>query len=125
MLSFPPSVRVYVRVEPTDMRGSFDRLEQVARHVMELDPLSGHLLVFLNRRRTLVRCLYWDRNGFVLVSKRLTKGTFTLPTQQDRGVLEVEAAELLMMLEGIDLRGARRRPRWKPSPRRSPSELRQ
>ncbi len=118
-------MRVYVRVEPTDMRGSFDRLEQVARHVMELDPLSGHLLVFLNRRRTLVRCLYWDRNGFVLVSKRLTKGTFTLPTQQDRGVLEVEAAELLMMLEGIDLRGARRRLRWKPSPRRSPSELRQ
>jgi transposase len=114
MLSFPPSVRVYVRIEATDMRKSFDGLEVVARSVMQQDPMSGHLLVFFNRRRTLVKVLYFDRNGWVVVAKRLCKGTFVLPTRDERGVLVLESAELMMVLEGIDLSAARRRPRWTP-----------
>jgi transposase len=123
MLSFPPSVRVYLRIEATDMRKSFDGLEVIGREVMRADPLSGHLLVFLNRRRTLVKILYFDRNGWVIVAKRLSKGTFVLPTQDERGVLCLEAAELMMILEGIDLSRARRRPRWSAPDSRTTSEL--
>lgn len=116
MLSLPPAVRIFVALAPTDMRKSFDGLAGETRHVIAQDPLSGHLFVFFNRRRTMVKVLYWDRNGFCLVAKRLERGTFRLPEAQDRGVVEMEAAELGLILEGLDLRGARRRPRWAPSP---------
>lgn len=116
MLSLPPAVRIFVALAPTDMRKSFDGLAGETRHVIEQDPLSGHLFVFFNRRRTMVKVLYWDRNGFCLVAKRLERGTFRLPAAPERGVVEMEAAELGLILEGLDLRGARRRPRWTPAP---------
>jgi transposase len=115
MLSLPPAVRVFISVEATDMRKSFDGLANETRHVIAQDPLSGHLFVFFNKRRTMVKVLYWDRNGYCLVAKRLERGTFYLPRASERGVVEVEAAELALILEGIDLGGARRRPRWAPS----------
>lgn len=114
MLSLPPAVRVFVATEATDMRKSFDGLAGEASRLIEQDPFSGHLFVFFNRRRTMVKALYWDRNGFCLVAKRLERGTFRLPEPNEHGVMEVEAAELALILEGIDLRGARRRPRWTP-----------
>jgi transposase len=114
MLSLPPSVRIFVALEATDMRKSFDGLAGEVRRLIEQDPLSGHLFVFFNRRRTMVKVLYWDRNGFCLVAKRLERGTFRLPTMKESGVVEMEAMELGLILEGIDLRGARRRPRWAP-----------
>lgn len=117
MLSLPPSVRIFVAVGPTDMRKSFGGLAGEALQVLEQDPLSGHLFVFFNRRRTLVKILYWDRNGFCLVAKRLERGTFGLPEAAERGGVEMEAAELGLLLEGIDLRGARRRRRWTPAAR--------
>ncbi|KAA3628036.1 MAG: transposase [Proteobacteria bacterium] len=115
MLSVPPTMRVFVALEPTDMRKSFDGLANAARSVIEQDPLSGHLFVFFNRRRTMMKAVYWDRNGYSLLGKRLEKGTFVLPRGNDRNVVELEAAELALILEGIDLSNARRRPRWKPS----------
>jgi transposase len=115
MLSLPPAVRVFVALEPTDMRKSFDGLEGETRRVLEQDPLSGHLFVFFNRRRTMVKVLYWDRNGFCLIAKRLERGTFHLPERNARGVVEMEWAELGLILEGLELRGARRRPRWTPN----------
>jgi len=114
MLSLPPSVRIFVALEATDMRKSFEGLAGEVRRLIEQDPLSGHLFVFFNRRRTMVKVLYWDRNGFCLVAKRLERGTFRLPTMKESGVVEMEAMELGLILEGIDLRGARRRPRWTP-----------
>jgi transposase len=117
MLSLPPSVRVFIALVATDMRKSFDGLANETRRRIEQDPLSGHLFVFFNRRRTLVKVLYWDRIGFCLVAKRLERGTFHLPRASERGgVVEVEAAALALILEGIDLGGARRRPRWLPLP---------
>jgi transposase len=116
MLSLPPAVRIFVALAPTDMRKSFDGLAGETRHVIEQDPLSGHLFVFFNRRRTMVKVLYWDRNGFCLVAKRLERGTFRMPEAPGSGVVEMEAAELGLILEGLDLRGARRRARWAPSP---------
>jgi transposase len=120
MLSLPPSVRVFVAVEATDMRKSFDGLASEVQRVIAQDPLSGHLFVFFNRRRTMVKVLYWDRNGFCLVCKRLERGTFWLPEATPNGVLEMEAGELGLLLEGIELEGARRRPRWTPSGTPSP-----
>ena len=125
MLSLPPSVRVFVAVDATDMRKRFDGLASEVQRVIAQDPLYGHLCVFFNRRRTMVKVLYRDRNGFRLVAKRLERGTFWLPEAPQNGVMEMEAAELGMILEGIELGGARRRQRWTPSgtqPQQPPRE---
>jgi transposase len=111
MLMPPPSVRVFVASAPVDLRLSFDTLAGCTEQMLQQDPYSGHLFVFRNRRGDRVKILYWDRTGFCLWYKRLEKGTFQLPSVGVGGV-EVEAAELMLLLEGIDLAGARRRPRW-------------
>lgn len=116
MLSLPPAVRVFLAVDPVDMRKSFDALALVVEHQLRLDPLSGHLFVFLGKRRHIARILFWDRSGYALFSKRLEKGRFRLPDLPTDGTaLPIEAADLLLILEGIDLRGAARRGRWKPT----------
>jgi transposase len=121
VLSLPPAVRIFLATRPTDMRKSFCGLANETRQVIAHDPLSGHLFVFFNRRRTMVKVLYWDRTGYCLVAKRLERGTFELPAADERGVVELEAAELGLILEGIDLRGARRRRRWIPP--QAPAQL--
>jgi transposase len=98
------------------MRKSFNGLESTTRSVIKKDPLSGHLFVFMNRRGNIIKCLFWDRSGLCILAKKLERGRFKLPRQveDDMTHIEVESAELGLMLEGIDLRGARRRLRWKP-----------
>jgi len=117
MLTLPPSVRVYVATAPCDMRKQFDGIANLVRDALGQDPRSGHLFVVFNRRGDHARILFWDRSGFCLVSKRLERGHFRLPWEQPaQGPhIEMEAAELALILEGIDLRGARRRARWSPS----------
>ena len=112
MLSLPPAVRIFVATQPADMRKSFNGLSIATRQVLAQDPLSGHLFIFFNRRRTMVKGLYWDRSGYCVWAKRLEKGTFRLPIWDGEAVVEMEAAELGLILEGLDLRGARRRRRW-------------
>lgn len=120
MLTLPPSVRVYVATAPVDLRKQFNGLSLLVEQQLRLDPRSGHLFVAFNRRGDQVRILFWDRNGYCLLCKRLEKGTFRLPWQRDQsnGHVEVESAELALILEGIDLRGAIRRPRWQSSQHR-------
>lgn len=113
MLSLPPAVRVYVSATPTDMRRSFDGLAQEVLDFLGEDPLSGHLFVFRSRSGKRVKILFWDRSGYVVYYKRLEKGTFRFP-QADGLCMEIEAAELGLILEGIDLAGARRRSRFIP-----------
>jgi transposase len=121
MLTLPPSVRIYVAAEPVDMRNQIDGLSQAVRSVIQQEPLSGHLFVFFNRRGDQTRLLFWDRNGYCLVSKRLERGVFRLPPRPEGARhIELEAAELALILEGIELEGAKRRPRWTPPAR--PSE---
>lgn len=117
MLTLPASVRIYVAAEPVDLRRGFDGLAAATRSLMG-DPLSGHLFCFLNRRRNRIKLLVWDRTGWMLLYKRLEHGTFELPTEPEPGRrhIEVDAGELGLMLEGLDLRGARRRRRWYRSP---------
>jgi len=114
MLTLPASVRIYVAAEPVDLRRGFDGLAAATRSLMGADPMSGHVFVFLNRRRDRIKLLVWDRTGWVVLYKRLERGTFRVPTEPELGRrhVEVDAGELGLMLEGLDLRGARRRPRW-------------
>lgn len=118
MIPLPPSVRIYVATSPADMRKSFDGLSMLARNVIERDPMSGHLFVWFNRRGDQVRVLFWDRTGFAILAKRLERGTFKMPTSAAEGTthITVDAAELSLILEGIDLRGASRRKRWRHDP---------
>lgn len=119
MLSLPPSVRVFVATQPIDGRKGADSLMAIVRDLLGHDPLSGHLYVFFSRRRDRVRIVYWDRNGIAMWSKRLERGRFR-PAFAADGALSanaVEFAELALVLEGIDLAGARRRPRWQPAPK--------
>lgn len=111
MLTLPSSVRIYVAAEPVDLRRGFDGLAAATRQLIGADPLSGHVFVFLNRRRNRVKLLLWDRSG---IYKRLERGTFEVPFSPAPGQrhVEVDGAGLGLMLEGIDLRGARRRKRW-------------
>jgi transposase len=111
MLSLPPTVRIFVATQPTNMHLSFDRLAALARDVIQQDPLSGHLFVFRNRAGDKVKILGWDRSGFCLWYKRLEQGIFHFPVAA-ASHLEVDAAELLLLLDGIDLAQARRRHRF-------------
>lgn len=107
----PPSVRVYVATRPADMRRSFDGLLALIEQYVREDPFSGHLFVFRGRRGDRVKILFWDRDGFWILYKRLEKGTFRFPSGPGERV-EMEAADLALLLEGIDLAGARRRTRF-------------
>lgn len=117
MLTLPSSVRVYVATAPIDLRKSFDGLTAAVTTVFGHDVLAGHLHVFHNRRANLVRVIFWDRTGLVIVSKRLARGRFRFVQQAVGGgaCLEMESAELSLILEGIDLSGAKRQKRWRPS----------
>ncbi len=114
MLTLPPGARVFVATGRVDGRKGIDGLSALVRSQFAEDPLSGTMFVFFSRRADRVRVLYWDRDGYVLVMKRLEKSTFRVPWSAEQGSVVLEAAELLLVLEGIDLRGAVRRPRWSP-----------
>ena len=116
MLTLPPSVQLYVATEPVDARKSFNGLSLYVQSVLRMSPMCGHLFIFFNRRRDQVRILYWDRHGYALWAKRLERGRFALvPKQLCPGApASIEAAELALILEGITLAGAKRRPRWEP-----------
>jgi transposase len=131
MLSPPGALRIFLSVEPADMRRSFDGLAALVEQVLQQDPLSGHVFVFQNRRRDRVKLLYWDRDGYALWYKRIEAGVFRFPmVGRDSNVrsLEIEPTDLAMLLEGIDLSSVRRSPRYRrpgatPPPRRCPERL--
>jgi transposase len=118
VLTLPASVRIYIAAEAVDLRRGFDGLAATTRSVIRQDPMNGHLFVFINRRRNRVKLLVWDRTGYLLLYKRLERGTFRLPTEPALGArhIEVDAGELGLMLEGVDLTHATRRERWRRLP---------
>lgn len=116
MLTFPPSVRVFMATQPVDGRKGAYSLAAMVRSQLGHDVLGGNMYVFFSRRCDRVRVLYWDRSGFALWAKRLEQGRFRPPLSADGRLTasEVEYAELALILEGIELAGARRRARWVP-----------
>ena len=98
------------------MRGSFDALAGRVRE-LGLDPQDGHLYVFINRRRRLMKVIFFDRSGWVILAKRLELGTFQIPTvRPGQRRVNIDAAELALILEGVDLSSAPRRRRYRRNP---------
>jgi transposase len=94
-------IRVQLYGRPCDMRKSFDGLQALVRHVLGEDPLNGSLYVFINRRATQMRVLYFDRSGFCVWAKRLEAGRFVADWSQVRS-REMDWTGLKLMLEGIE-----------------------
>lgn len=105
--------RIWLAVEPADMRCGFDRLAERVRAVIGHDPLSDALFIFRSRRGDRLKILTWDRDDFILWYKRLEAGVFKLPRVKD-GARSVEllASELAMILDGIDMTKLKRVPRY-------------
>lgn len=107
-------VRIFFCTLPTNMSYSFDSLMGRAEQLFRQDPLSGHLFLFLNRRRDRMKILFWDRDGLAIFYKRLEKGTFEIPAASDgRQGIELDPYQLTKILEGIDLRSGCRRKRYR------------
>ena len=106
MILLPEAVCIYAATQPVSLRKSFEGLSNEVRSVLERDPLSGHLFLFLNRARSQVKILLWTRGGFTILHKKLERGRFTFPAQVAEGAasVEIDAHELSMLLEGIDWR---------------------
>lgn len=123
MILLPRSVRIYVAMGPTNLRKSFEGLSNEVRTILRSNPLSGHVFIFVNRRKTQVKMLMWTRGGFTIVHKRLERGCFSFPSSvsPETRSIEIDAHELAMLLEGLQLGtqpGARR---WNPTSRLEPA----
>ncbi len=107
-------LRIFVCTAPTRMNYSFDRLMGSAQEIFDQDPLSGHLFLFLNRRRDRMKILFWDVDGFCIWYKRLEVGVFQLPvaTEGEQGV-KLDCSQLNRLLGGLDLKNGRRRKRYR------------
>lgn len=104
MLAFPAGVKVYLAVEPVDMRKQFNGLWALAVEKLREDPRHGAVFVFANKDRNRVKLLYWDETGVWVMAKRLEKGRFTWPVGSAATKLSLLPEALTMLLAGIDLK---------------------
>jgi len=119
MISLPHPVRVFLHAPATDLRKGFDALSGLVTTSFGQELTSGHLFLFVNRRRDRLKILYWDRDGLAIWYKRLeTPGTFQLPAVKcDAVAVEMSPTQLALILSGIDLSSARQRKRYqRPTP---------
>ena len=114
MLTLPPSTRVFVATKPADMRRSFDGLLALVRDFLgHDDPLSGHLFAFRNKAGDRLKVIWWDRDGLAIFYKRLEEGGFPFPTPAGDVVqVEMTAADLQLVLQGIDPQKVKRSKRY-------------
>ena len=108
MLSLTPATQIFLVRGPTDMRKSFNGLMAIVKNDLKADILSGHLFVFTNRGRNRLKIIFWDRSGLWVCAKRLEKGTFAWPDVSGDSV-ELGAAELALLLGGLDITHTKRR----------------
>ncbi|MFO0914171.1 MAG: IS66 family insertion sequence element accessory protein TnpB [Pirellulales bacterium] len=112
MFLLSPQTKVFLAAGSTDMRKSFRSLVTLTESILEQDPLSGHLFVFVNGRRDMMKILHWDGSGFWIWYRQLERGTFQLPGPQaspETPGFELTPSQLSLILDGIDLRSARQR----------------
>ena len=113
MLNVAAGTRIFVATGATDMRKGFDGLCGAVVGVLQKDPLSGHLFLFVNRRRDKLKILYWDGDGLAIWYRRLEQGTFQMPTvSADKKAAEIRSDELTMLVRGIDYTNVKRRKRF-------------
>jgi transposase len=117
MISLPSAVRVFLCSRSVDMRKSFDGLPGLVQECFGQDLLTGHLFLFVNRRRDRLKALYFDHDGLAIWYKRLEVGSFELPDAGEQDGIELRPAQLALILSGIDLRSARQRKRFRPAGR--------
>lgn len=110
MLSLPPSVRVFLCLEPTDMRKGIDGLVAMVQHRLSMDAFSGHLFCFFNKPRNKVKVLCWDTTGFCLYLKRLERGRFHLGNATSEE--PITPVMLQLILEGLELSKAKHHKRY-------------
>jgi transposase len=109
----PAHLRIYVALQPVDMRKSHHGLAAIVQNNLQLDPLGDQIVLFVNKRRNLLKMLFFDRSGLALFYKRLEKGTFQMPVAEGGARrIGIDPAQLAMILEGIDLNTAKRRTRY-------------
>ena len=111
MIGLPAGTRVYIACGATDMRRGFDGLSAQVEAALKLDPYGGAIFIFRGRRGDMIKALHWDGQGLVLYAKRLENGRFVWPQAND-GTVSLTAAQLSMLVEGIDWR----RPVWTTRP---------
>jgi len=121
MLSLPPTVRIWLSTRPADLRKSFDGLAALVRDGLRGDPLSGDIFVFRNKSADRIKLLLWEEDGYAIWYKRLEKGSYRFPVAAEGDAqVEVRAADLIMLLAGVDLASVRRSSRYhRPVPRRT------
>ncbi len=103
----PAGVAIYVCAEPIDMRRSFDGLALCAREHLNRDPQQGGLFVFANRRSTHLKLLWFDRNGYCILYKRLHRALFALPKNEGGSEITIDGRELAKILAGVPTRAKR------------------
>jgi transposase len=119
MISLSVHTKVYLARDATDMRKSFPGLIALTEAVLRQEPASGHLFMFLNRRRDMMKILYWDGTGFCIWAKRLERGSFQRPVvvvADQQASLELSVTQWSMILQGIDLTSVRQRRRFQRLP---------
>lgn len=109
MLSLSSSIRYFLYRHQADMRKGFDSLSGLVREGLGKDPLSGDVFIFFNRRRTLVKLLLWERDGYSIYHKRLEQGSYELPARENT---ELTSDQLMFILRGVSLRSVRMRKRF-------------
>jgi transposase len=104
MLSFPATLKIYLAVEPVDMRNQYNGLWALAEQKLQENPRSGAVFVFTNKDRNRLKMLYWDGTGVWIFAKRLEKGRLSWPVGSDRKKLSLAPEALTMLIAGIDLK---------------------
>ena len=109
MIKLPENTRIFLALEPVNMRKSFDGLAILAQEVIQQNPLQGHLFVFRNKPADKIKVMWWDRNGLAIFYKRLEKGRFKFPKQRGAS-MTMTSEELALLLDGIDFTRLKRLP---------------
>jgi transposase len=115
VLSISPALKIFLYAGAADLRRGYDGLAALVQNAMDENPLSGHLYLFINRRRNRIKLLYWAGDGYAIWMKRLERGSFELPRadESDSKRVKITASQLALILEGIELSSIRQRKRYR------------
>jgi len=113
MIALPTNSGIYLYSQPADMRKGFSGLAGIVRNELGRTPNDGSLFLFINRRKDKLKALYWDRDGMAIWYKSLERGSFEMIKRKGQASVELDAADLAMLLGGISIENAKRRKRFK------------